>query len=94
MVRDLIVVMFAMATGFTLSGIVANLYRLLWQNTKDPHPLVLVVAGPNVLLQGAAESFRTQNLSRPLFWLASAIAGYWSFVLGLFLLDLVVAFKI
>ena len=96
MVKDLAVVMFAMAAGFTVSGIVANLYRLLTQQNgnEEPHLLVMVVAGPNVLLHGAAKSLRAHNLSQPLFWLASAVAGYWSFVLGLFLLNLIVALKI
>ena len=96
MVKDLIVVMFAMAAGFTLSGIVTSLYRLVMgqRGSEEPHLLVMVVAGPNVLLQGATKSLRARNLSQPLFWLASAVAGYWSFVLGLFLLNLVVAFKI
>ena len=95
MVKDLAVVMFAMAAGFTLSGVVANLYRLLMrqEGTEEPHLLVMVVAGPNVLLHGASKSFRARDLSRPLFWLAAAVAGYWSFVLGLFLLNLVVAFR-
>jgi hypothetical protein len=96
MVKDLAVVMFAMAAGFTLSGIVANLYGLLMGQAagEDPHLLVMVVAGPNVLLQGATKSMRAQSLSQPLFWLASAVAGYWSFVLGLFILNLVVALKL
>jgi len=96
MVRDLIVVMFAMAAGFTLSGIVANFYRLVMRQngSEEPHLLVMVVAGPNVLLQGATKSLRARSLSQPLFWLVSAVAGYWSFVLGLFLLNLVVALKI
>ena len=96
MVRDLVVVMFAMAAGFTLSGIVANLYRLVTRKNanEEPHLLVMVVAGPNVLLQGATKSLRAQSLSQPLFWLASAVAGYWSFVLGLFLLNLVVVLRI
>ena len=95
MVRDLIVVMFAMAAGFTLSGIVANLYRLVMRQngSEEPHLLVMVVAGPNVLLQGATKSLRTRGLSLPLFWLVSAVAGYWSFVLGLFLLNLAVALR-
>jgi hypothetical protein len=88
--------MFAMAAGFTLSGIVANFYRLVMRQngSEEPHLLVMVVAGPNVLLQGATKSLRARSLSPPLFWLVSAVAGYWSFVLGLFLLNLVVALKI
>ena len=96
MVKDFVVVMFAMAAGFTLSGIVESLYRLVARQpaNEEPHLLVMVVAGPNVLLQGAAKSMRRQNLSQPMFWLAAAVAGYWSFVLGLFLLNLVVALKV
>jgi len=90
MVRDLLVVMFAMTAGFTLSGLAANIFRLAVGRAGDsePHLLVMLVAGPNVLLHKAAESMRARSCSKPLFWFASAVAGYWSFVLGLFLLDI------
>jgi hypothetical protein len=95
MVRDLLVAMFAMTAGFTLSGIAANIFRLATRRagTTEPHLLVMIFAGPNVLLHGAAESMRARKCSRLLFWLASAVAAYWSLVLGLFLLDVAVTIK-
>jgi hypothetical protein len=96
MYRDILVVMFATAAGFTASGIIANLYRLLATKPKSmqaqaAYVAVMVVAGPNVLLGNATNSFRTKGCSKFAFWLAAAIAAYWSFVLGLFLLDVVVS---
>ncbi|MBV9331139.1 MAG: hypothetical protein JOZ55_06270 [Alphaproteobacteria bacterium] len=98
MAKDLMVVVFAMAAGFTLSGITANFYRLCVGHTdkdyqNNPHLLVMVVAGPSVMIERAAASLRAQTCTKPAFWLASALAGYWSFVLGLFLLDIAVTMK-
>lgn len=89
--RGLTIVLFAIAFGFTASGIVANTYRLL---AKKPQGLaakvvyagVMVLAGPSVLFENAATSFKAKKCSGIAFWLAAAIAGYWSFVLGLLLL--------
>ncbi|GAA0556083.1 DUF6949 family protein [Rhizomicrobium electricum] len=94
--HGLIIIFFAIAIGFTASGITANLYRLI---AKKPESLkarlvyagVMVVAGPNVLFENAATSFKTKKCSSIAFWLAAAIAGYWSFVLGLFVLNIYVA---
>ncbi len=96
MLRDLTVVVFAMLSGFTLSGIAANLYRLVpgkaaVADVGTAHIAVMVVAGPNLLLERAANSRRAKACSRLAFWLASAVAGYWSFVLGLFALNLALA---
>lgn len=94
--NGLIVILFAIGFGFAASGITANAYRLL---AKKPESLssrlvyagVMVVAGPNVLFENAANSFKAKKCSSIAFWLAAAIAGYWSFVLGLFLLNLYVS---
>jgi len=94
--NGLIIILFAIAMGFTLSGIAANAYRLL---AKKPESLsarlvyagVMVVAGPNVLFENAATSFKAKKCSGIAFWMAAAIAGYWSLVLGLFILNLYVA---
>lgn len=96
MVRDLTVVLFAMTSGFTVSGIVANLYRLMVKKPEGAiaqtvHLVVMVFAGPNVLFENAATAMRARTCSRTAFGLASAVAGYWSFVLGLFLLNVVLA---
>lgn len=97
MVRDLIVALFSVAAGFTISGIVANSYRLVTREHElsklmENVPL-MAVAGPNVLFGTAATSLRARNCSSFAFFLATAISGYWSFVLGLFLLNVLVALK-
>jgi hypothetical protein len=94
--QGLIVILFAIAIGFTASGITANAYRLF---ASKPESLgarlvyagVMVVAGPNVLFENAANSFKTKKCSRIAFWLAAAIAGYWSFVLGLLVLNIYIS---
>ena len=93
--HGLIIVLFAIAFGFTASGITANIYRLL---AKKPESLtsrivyagVMVVAGPTVLFENAANSFKAKKCSSIAFWLAAAITGYWSFVLGLLVLNIYV----
>lgn len=94
--HGLIVILFAIAIGFTASGITANAYRLIADKPESlPGRLVyagvMVVAGPNVLFENAATSFKTKKCSSIAFWLATAVAGYWSFALGLFVLNLYVA---
>jgi hypothetical protein len=95
MTRDLATVFFAIAAGFTLSGIAANLYALFRQRQAElgqgTNLAVLVVAGPSVLIGSAASSLRARKSSAVAFWLAAAVSAYWSFVLGLFLLNLVLA---
>jgi hypothetical protein len=94
--HGLIVILFAIAIGFTASGITSNSYKLV---AKKPESLaarlvyagVMVVAGPNVLFENAANSFKAKKCSSIAFWLAAAVAGYWSFALGLFLLNLYIA---
>ena len=96
MVRDFLVVLFSIAVGLTASGIVANVYRLFG---KKPETLtaragylaVMVVAGPTVLFDNAARSWRQKNCSALAFWLAAAIAGYWSLALGLLVLSVAIA---
>ena len=92
MYRDVLLVAFATAAGFTASGILANLYRLI---AKKPQTItgrvsylaVMVVAGPNVLFENAANSLRTKDCSRFAFWLAASIAAYWSFALGMIVIQ-------
>jgi hypothetical protein len=98
MVRDLLVVLFAMAAGFTASGLVANTYRLLAKKAENPfqktaYIAVMVVAGPNVLFENAAASVRAKSCSRVAFFLAAAVTAYWSFAIGLFILDLAISWK-
>jgi len=94
MLHNLLVVLFATTAGFTASGIIASIYRLLTKK-KAEKPLekisywaVMVVAGPTVLFDNAARSWKTKSCSAMAFWLATAICGYWSFALGLFVIEL------
>ncbi|HEX2590085.1 MAG TPA: hypothetical protein VHL34_01235 [Rhizomicrobium sp.] len=96
--RDLLVVMFAVTAGFTASGLVANTYRLLARKPetnaeKTAYIAVMVLAGPNVLFENAATSVRAKSCSRVAFFLAAAVTSYWSFVIGLFILDLALTFR-
>jgi hypothetical protein len=96
MLHGLIIVLFAIAIGFTASGLTANVYRLL---AKKPESLkakivyagVMVLAGPSVLFENAATSFRAKKCSGIAFWLAAAVSGYWSFALGLFMLNIYIS---
>ena len=96
MLHGILVILFAIAIGFTASGITANLYRLV-ANKPESMPAkivyagVMVVAGPNVLFENAANSFRSKKCSGLAFWLAAAVAGYWSFALGLFVLNIYIS---
>jgi len=95
--KDLMVALFAMTAGFTASGILANLYRLVVGEKRDgtaartAYVAVMVIAGPNVLLENAAAKLREKSCSRLAFWLAASISAYWSFAIGLFVLNLSLA---
>jgi len=95
-IGDLMVVLFATTTGFTASGILANSYRLIADKpqsgaAKSAYYAIMVVAGPNVLLENAAQSLQKKACSRLAFWLAAAVAAYWSFAIGLLVLDVSLA---
>jgi hypothetical protein len=91
--HGLIVIFFAIAIGFTASGIASNTYKLIAKKPGSTaerivYAGVMVVAGPNVLFGNAANSFKTKKCSSIAFWLAAAVAGYWSFMLGLLVLTI------
>ena len=95
--KDLMVVLFATTAGFTASGILANLYRLIVGDKPQSssgqtiYVALMVFAGPSVLLENAASAFKAKSCSRTAFWLAAAIAGYWSFAIGLLVMNLSLA---
>ena len=94
MLHDTIVLLFAITAGFTASGIVANVYRLFAREGREKgsaqivYYLSMIFAGPSVLFENAAKALREKNCSRLAFWLATAVSGYWSLALGLFLIEL------
>ncbi|HEY0106230.1 MAG TPA: hypothetical protein VGB91_09115 [Rhizomicrobium sp.] len=97
MYRDILLVAFATLAGFTASGILANLYRLVAHKPEGfagqiGYAAVMVIAGPNVLVENAARSRRAKDCSRFAFWLAATIAAYWSFALGMFVIEIGLSF--
>ncbi|HVP84261.1 MAG TPA: hypothetical protein VMS78_06050 [Rhizomicrobium sp.] len=96
MLHDLYVVAFSMATGFTASGIIENVYRLIFPKAessiaKTAHIGVMVFAGPSVLFGSSLKAMREHKSSKGAFWLASAVAAYWSLALGLIFLRILFA---
>ena len=90
--RQAIILLFALAGGLTVSGIAANLYRILArQPSTRPetilHFAVMAVAGPSVLFNNATKSFRGQACSKSAYAFAIMVAGNWSFALGLVILS-------
>jgi hypothetical protein len=93
MTKYTLLLLFAITAGLTLSGIVANIYRILARKPETGpqtavYYAVMVIAGPSVLFENATRSFRTKDCSRLAYALAVAITGYWSFALGLLILSL------
>ena len=90
--RQVLILLFALAGGLTLSGIAANLYRILARKPASrPETIlyfaVMTVAGPSVLFHNATKSFRSQACSAAAYLFAAMVAGYWSFALGLVILS-------
>ena len=89
--KDLMILLFATTGGLALSGIAANLYRLLVRK-KDrkavAHYVVMILAGPSVLLENSTKSFRAKKCSRLAYGVAVAVTGYWAFTLGILAIQL------
>ncbi|MBS0274608.1 MAG: hypothetical protein JSR55_09450 [Proteobacteria bacterium] len=95
-VHNFLIFLFAMTGGFAASGIAANTYRLVARKpetggSKAAYYVVMVVAGPSVLFDNAARSWRKKACSALAFWLAAALSAYWSFIIGLFGLSIALA---
>jgi hypothetical protein len=85
--------LFAFAGGLALSGIVANLYRILARRPKSRkaktvYYVVMILAGPSVLFENATRSFRKKDCSTSAYGFAVALASYWAFVIGLMVVDI------
>lgn len=96
MLHDFLVALFAIAAGFTASGIIANTYRLLATKPENAaarmgYLAVMVVAGPSVLFENATKAWRASECSSGAFWIAAAVCGYWSLALGLVILGVAVS---
>jgi hypothetical protein len=85
--------LFAATGGLVLSGIVANLYRLLARKPQGAPERafylgVMVFAGPSVLIDNATRSFRKRDCSNLAYGFAVTLTAYWSLALGLVVLTL------
>lgn len=94
--RDLMVLLFAVTCGLTLSGITANIYRILARKPESRSETllyygVMVLAGASVLLENATRTYRKKDCSAPAYGFAIAIVGYWCFIMGLFVLTVALA---
>lgn len=93
MLRDLLLLLFCFTGGLVLSGITANLYRILASKPEGRiataiYYVVMTLAGPSVLFENATQSFRKKSCSGMAYGVAVAIAAYWAFALGLLLISL------
>jgi hypothetical protein len=97
MIHNLLIFLYALTGGLAISGVIANIYRLLTPKKSETpsgrvtYYIVMVVAGPTVLLDNAARSWRAKNCSALAFWLAAAVSTYWSFIIGLFAMSIALA---
>jgi hypothetical protein len=91
--RTFLILLFSFAGGLALSGIVANLYRILARKPQSRaatmiHYAVMMLAGPSVLFENATRSFRARACSGVAYGFAVAIATYWAFVIGVVMVEL------
>jgi hypothetical protein len=91
--HTLLLLFFAIAGGLALSGIAANLYRILARRPKSHAERlfylgIMAIAGPSVLIDNATRSFRGRNCSKGAYAFALGLTAYWSFVLGYLVISL------
>ena len=82
-----VMLLFALAAGLTLSGVAANLYRILARKPENApervlYRAVMTMAGPSVLFNSATKSFRGRDCSAAAYLFAVTLTAYWSFALG------------
>lgn len=90
--HQFLVFLFALTGGLTLSGITANIYRMVGRKPEGGlqtaiYYAVMIFAGPSVLFENATRSFRAKDCSRAAYGFAITIAGYWALALGLLILS-------
>lgn len=97
---ELLVLFMTIAVGFVAAGLVGSLYQVttqkqisfqMWEENTTGLAmgvLALVVAGPNVILRNALRAQVIEH--RPPMWLglSAMISSVWSFLVGLFILNL------
>ena len=94
--RGIWLMLFAIAAGFTASGIVANLYRIVGPKPDSRfgwslRALALSVAGPSVIFETAMRGYIAKEWRPLTFWLVTGAILYWSLALGLFVIEIAMA---
>jgi hypothetical protein len=90
--RHFMLLMFSVAGGLTLSGIVANFYRLIARKPEGllatwAYYFVMLLAGPSVLVENSTRSFRKKECSGFAYGFAVSLATYWAFMIGMVVID-------
>jgi hypothetical protein len=91
-------ILFAITAGFTVSAIVANLYRLSGAQAKDSpgrtiRLMVMVVAGPSVIFENAMRGLLAKQWPLTAFLLTALGVAYWSLVIGLVVVSIALALQ-
>lgn len=91
---------FSIASGFTASAIVANIYRICHAansrakeegvGERTLRSAVLVFAGPSMLFENAVRGYRGKTWHPVSFWLVTAGVLYWSLALGLLVIEVAI----
>jgi hypothetical protein len=90
MMHPMTILALAGASGLTMSGIVATLFRLFATTTSEDNPMiyypVIALAGPSVLMENVAQSLRIGREDVAECALAAACSVFWSSMIGAALL--------
>ena len=96
-------IVFGLALGFVISGIVSNVFQLVTNGqsmfhvrvTSDAQRLLivglLILAGPHILVRAANRSLQVGDWPASYVFACLALSTVWSFVLGFAVLRLFVA---
>ncbi len=105
MASELIVLFFAVSAGFVAAGLTTSMFQLVTNQTLSFEipdwpafarfclGFALIFSGPVIVMRNAIRARIIEK--RALGWLAAstAISMSWSFVLGLFVLEVVIALR-
>lgn len=95
--HSLIVFLFTLGAGFTVSGLIAAIYRFSGfvpqtLTGRIVEAAVLIFAGPTTYVTNATASLKKKEYSMAAYLLVIGICGFWSFTTGLFVLTFLLSF--
>ncbi|NVK34022.1 MAG: hypothetical protein HWE23_06060 [Rhodobacteraceae bacterium] len=103
MLRELLIALYIGCAGFCCAGVIGSLYQLLTNKPPkfqfDVESLfgslmamaLMLLAGPFIIMRNAIRGRRIEG--RPIGWLvaSSTIAGMWSIISGLFVVQVAIS---